>query len=67
MFKNSDLISKKTHIPITRINWLMLFKEVIDVYSENNSKPINTHSEKNAELVNVKVCGTNRYRCALKG
>jgi hypothetical protein len=25
------------------MNWLMLFKEIIDVYTENNTKPINTN------------------------
>jgi hypothetical protein len=27
---------------ITKINWLMLFKEIIAVYSENHAKPRNT-------------------------
>jgi hypothetical protein len=27
---------------ITKINWLMLFKEIIAVYSENHTKPTKT-------------------------
>jgi hypothetical protein len=34
LFKNSVRTSK--------INWLMLFQEIIAVYSENHAKPINT-------------------------
>jgi hypothetical protein len=43
LFKNSVLTSKRTpHFTITKINSLMLFKEIIAVYSENDAKPINT-------------------------
>jgi hypothetical protein len=43
LFKNSVLTSKRTpHFTITKIKWLMLFKEITAVYSENNTKPINT-------------------------
>jgi hypothetical protein len=43
IFKNSVRTSKKTqHFTITKINYLMLFKEVISVYSEKHNKPINT-------------------------
>jgi hypothetical protein len=43
LFKNSVCTSKRTpHFTITKINWLMLFKEIIAVYSENLAKPINT-------------------------
>jgi hypothetical protein len=42
-FKNSVRTSKRTpHFTITKISWLMLFKEIIAVYSENHAKPINT-------------------------
>jgi hypothetical protein len=42
LFKNSVRTSKRTpHFTITKINWLMLFKEIIDVCSENHAKPIN--------------------------
>jgi hypothetical protein len=43
LFKNSVCTSKKTpHFIVTKINWLMVFKEIIAVYSENHAKPINT-------------------------
>jgi hypothetical protein len=43
LFKNSVRTSKRTpHFTITRINLLMLFKEIIAVYSENHAKPIHT-------------------------
>jgi hypothetical protein len=45
----------------------MLFKEVITVYSANQTKPINTLSGQNAELHTVKAGGTYSYHWALKG
>jgi hypothetical protein len=37
--------SKRTlFVTITKFNWLMLFKKIIAVYSENHTKPINTQS-----------------------
>jgi hypothetical protein len=43
LFKNSVRNSKRTpNFTITKINWLMLFKEIIAVYSENLAKPIYT-------------------------
>jgi hypothetical protein len=33
----------------------MLFKEIIDAYSENHTKPINVLSGQNVGLVNVKT------------
>jgi hypothetical protein len=42
IFKNSVRTSKRTpHFTITKINWLMLFKEIMHVYSKNHTKPIN--------------------------
>jgi hypothetical protein len=42
LFKYSVRTSKRTpHFTITKINWLTLFKEIIAVYSENHTKPIN--------------------------
>jgi hypothetical protein len=42
LFKNSVHTSKRTpNFTFTKINWLMLFKEIITVYSENHAKPIN--------------------------
>jgi hypothetical protein len=43
LFKNSVRTSKRTpHFTITQVNWLMLLKEIIAVYNENHTKPINT-------------------------
>jgi hypothetical protein len=43
IINNSARSSKKTpHFTITKINWLLLFKKVIVVYSENHAGPINT-------------------------
>jgi hypothetical protein len=64
LFKNSVRTSKRTpHFTITEINWLTLFKEIIAVYIENNTKPIH----KNAALLTVKADGAYNYRSALKG
>lgn len=58
----SVLISEKTrHFSMIMICWLMLFNEIIAVYSDNNTKPINTISEQNEKLLIVKVCGKYRY------
>jgi hypothetical protein len=43
IFNNSVRTSKRTpHVTITKINWLMLFKEIIVVYSDNYTELINT-------------------------
>jgi hypothetical protein len=43
LFKNPVRTSKRTpRFTTTKINLLMLFKEIISVYSENHAKPINT-------------------------
>jgi hypothetical protein len=46
-------VKKTQHVSNTEINWLMLFREIIAVYSENHTKPINTFCEQNAELKQV--------------
>jgi hypothetical protein len=43
----------------------MLFREIIVVYSENYTKPINTLHGQNAELLIVKAGGTYSYHWAL--
>jgi hypothetical protein len=43
----------------------MLFKEIMSVYSEDHTKPINTLRGRNAELLNVVVGGTYTYRARL--
>jgi hypothetical protein len=40
------------------IIWLMLFGEIIALYSEDDTLSINALRGQNAELLNVKVCGT---------
>jgi hypothetical protein len=58
MFKKLVRTSKKTpHFTIAKTMWLMLWKEIIPVYSENRTKPIN----KNAALLIVKVDDTYSY------
>jgi hypothetical protein len=43
IFKNSVRTAKKTQLfTIKKINWLTLFKEIITVYGENNTKLVNT-------------------------
>jgi hypothetical protein len=43
IFKNLARTSKRTpDFTITKINWLMLFKEVIAVYTENHMKSTHT-------------------------
>jgi hypothetical protein len=64
IFKNSDRISKKTpHFTITNFNLLMLFKEIIAVYSDNHAEPVNTKYR----ILFIKASGTYRYHSALKG
>jgi hypothetical protein len=67
IFKDSVRTAKKTpHFTITKINWLTLFKEMVDVYSENHTKHLNTLIGQNAGLENVKAGGTSSYLCAFK-
>jgi hypothetical protein len=43
LFKNPVRTLKRTpNLTITKINWLMMFKEMIAVSSEKYAKPINT-------------------------
>jgi hypothetical protein len=54
------LLQRKQYVSMTTINWLMLFREIIAVYSENHTKPTNTLYGQNTELVNIKAgctCG----------
>jgi hypothetical protein len=66
MFRNSVRTAKKNFF-ITKINWLMLFNEIIDVYSKNHTKPTNTLCGQNADLLIINLGGTNSYHWALKG
>jgi hypothetical protein len=47
-------------------SWLTLFKEIIAVYSENHTKPINTLCRQNAELLIAEAGGTYSYLRVLK-
>jgi hypothetical protein len=43
---HSSSVSEHMHLTylnntVTKINWLTLFKEIIPVYNENHTKPIN--------------------------
>jgi hypothetical protein len=49
------------------ISWLMLFKEIIAVYSEEHMKHLNTLCGQYAELLNVKVGGAHCYHWVFKG
>jgi hypothetical protein len=58
-FKESVRTAKKTlHLSITKISWLMLFKEIIAVYFENHTKATYTFSGQNTELLIVKAGDT---------
>jgi hypothetical protein len=64
LFKNPVRTSKKTtHFTITKISWLMLFKEVIAVYIENHAKPIYTKRS----ITDCQADGSYGYRLALEG
>jgi hypothetical protein len=54
------------HVSTAKIILLMLFREIIAIYSENHMKPINTLCGQNVELVNVWAGGTYSYHCAWK-
>jgi hypothetical protein len=61
IFNNSVRTAKKTQLfTITKISWLMLFKKIIAVYSENHTKP-------DEDLLIFKAAGTSCYHSALKG
>jgi len=54
LFKNSVCTSKRTpHFTITKINWLMLFKDVIPACSVNHTKPINNKIQRYSLLKEV--------------
>jgi hypothetical protein len=48
---------------MTMINWLMLFREIIAVYSEDHTKHVNALCGQNVELLNVKAGGTYSNHC----
>jgi hypothetical protein len=58
---------KTQHFSITKINQLMLFREITVVISGNHTKAINTLCQQNAELKIVKASGTYSYHWVLMG
>jgi hypothetical protein len=52
-------------IKIQSHSGLKLFKEIISVYSDNLTKPLNTLCGQNAELSTLKTGGTYTYHYAL--
>jgi hypothetical protein len=55
--------AKKTQLfAITKINFLVLFNEIIAVYTENHTRLIQS-----AQLLIIKSCDTYSYHWALKG
>jgi hypothetical protein len=62
LFKNSVRTSKRTpHFTITKINWLMLFKEIITVYSDCESHTNPRKKKQNGQLLIVKAGGMYKY------
>jgi hypothetical protein len=49
---------------MTTISWLIMFKEVITVYSEDHTKPINTLCRQNEELLIIEAGDTYSYHWA---
>jgi hypothetical protein len=67
LFKHPANAAKKTqHFSIIKINWSILFKEIIAACSENRKKPINILCEKNAGLLMIKADCTYSYHWAFK-
>jgi hypothetical protein len=65
MFKHPVRVSKKTpYFSITKISWLMKFREIIAVYSEKN-KGHNAFCPQNVELLIVRAGGTYCYHWIL--
>jgi hypothetical protein len=62
IFNNSVRTARKTmHFTIIGISSLMLFKEIIPIYTKNHKK----HTNKNADFLIVKVGRTHLYHWAL--
>jgi hypothetical protein len=66
-FHHSAPNQKKTQrFSITKINWFMLLREIVTVYSENYTKPISALCGYSADVLTLKVDGTYSYHWALK-
>jgi hypothetical protein len=67
IFEHSVCTPKKTqYFSITEVSWWVLFREIINVFSEDHTKPINTFCGQSAEVLIVKTGGTYSYHWALK-
>jgi hypothetical protein len=58
---------RKHYVSATETNRLMLFRETVAVYCENNTEHTNTLCRQNAEFWYVKAGGIYCYHWALKG
>jgi hypothetical protein len=58
VWKNSVRTLQETHIPATKTNQLMLFRETVVVYCENHTKCAKTLCGQNAVFQYVKAGGT---------
>jgi hypothetical protein len=56
-------VDKTRNFTVTKISWLMLFNEVIAVYTGNHLKPINT----NAVFMTARASGAFSYHWDVKG
>jgi hypothetical protein len=58
-FRHSVRASNRTqHFTVEKINWLMLFRQINDVYTENRTRPITI----NLLLLTVIAGGTNGFK-----
>jgi hypothetical protein len=68
--KNQFLLYRKHRSSIAKTNKLILFRQIISVYFENNIKPVNISCVKNAELLNLEtskmLCPVPEERLVLK-
>jgi hypothetical protein len=60
-------LREKQCLYVTKIIWLILFMEIITVYSGNFMKPINITCVQNAGLPVIKTDGAYVGKCILKG
>jgi hypothetical protein len=60
VYKNPVRTLQETHYVTTQTNRLMLFRERVGVYCENNTEHTDTLFGQNAEYYYVKVGGTYR-------
>jgi hypothetical protein len=68
MFKQPVRTSQETHsVCATKPNRLMLFREIIAVYCENNTEHISTLCGQNVEFFYNTASGKYTYHCSLKG